>query len=318
MATIGREPQPFRSDYQTFAPSDATDPDGKVFDLKVAAGKPSAITVVVGGVIQSPKFYTTPGRSIVFSEAPQDEFFVVFTHAGSLPDDFSQVKTVDLQDYELESGQTSITIDGGYRINSFMLFYNGSRLSDSNYDAFDEESISWEFDVEDGDILSIVKFSQFEVSDTYSRGELEEKVAVGSQEEHDEPDGVEKYAQLDRLHESPIGKGAIVESGSTPDGHYVRWENGEQACWITDFSAGSEVNLEAGSIFRTESREWTFPASFVSSPAVSQTEDGGVGRCWGGLGTGSTGNTTTTFVLFRENSSSRVPRASLTAWGFWK
>jgi hypothetical protein len=48
---------------------------------------------------------------------------------------------------------------------------------------------------------------------------------------------------------------------SSPNGTYVRWENGLQVCWKTDLqlALGAASALEA---------PWTFPAAFVATPSV--------------------------------------------------
>ena len=77
---------------------------------------------------------------------------------------------------------------------------------------------------------------------------------IGDQESHNDPEGKEFIANLGNLHESPIGKGAIVESGSTPDGHYVRWENGEQVCFFVH-------NHDAGNV---SNQSTYYPVEFLS------------------------------------------------------
>lgn len=57
--------------------------------------------------------------------------------------------------------------------------------------------------------------------------------------------------------------GAVIESGSDLNGHYVRFADGTQICsHVLDFQANENGNVIA---------DWTFPVAFDSSPAVSMS-----------------------------------------------
>ena len=84
--------------------------------------------------------------------------------------------------------------------------------------------------------------------------------------------------------------GAVVQSGSGPGGHWRRFADGTQECWVTspevvaDTQVGSRYISAAG-------WDWTFPAAFSSTPTVHTTA-----RRWTGahahsamLGSGSFG-----------------------------
>jgi len=114
-----------------------------------------------------------------------------------------------------------------------------------------------------------------------------------------------------------VGGDPIVESGSNSDGDWTRWADGSQKA-RHNLQAAGQVNLATGNVFQTGSAIWTFPAAFISPPTVSHTENSGVGTCWGGLGTGATNNTLTTFNLFRATALSGIPVAGLSAFGYWK
>ncbi len=64
-----------------------------------------------------------------------------------------------------------------------------------------------------------------------------------------------------------IGRG-IIESASNANGSYIKYEDGTMECWI------SNVGLAPTSINTGTSTVWTFPAPFVSPPAVSQCTAG--------------------------------------------
>ena len=113
-----------------------------------------------------------------------------------------------------------------------------------------------------------------------------------------------------------VPTGAVIESGSNSDGEYIKYANGTQICTHYALASG-DVNNAIGNVYNTGSLEWTFPAEFVSPPAVSVTEATLVGNCWGGLGTGSTTSTSTTYNIFRATAVPTTPMAALIAIGSW-
>src|SRR5690606_29627636 len=72
-------------------------------------------------------------------------------------------------------------------------------------------------------------------------------------------------------HVAAILDSRIVEMGSNANGEYVRWENGLQVCWR--ILAGTRSTTTAtGPLYRDDdATTWTFPAAFISSPAVYGT-----------------------------------------------
>ena len=147
---------------------------------------------------------------------------------------------------------------------------------------------------------------------------------IGDQESHNDPEGKEFIANLGNLHESPIGKGAIVESGSTPDGHYVRWENGEQVCW----EWAIEITLSTSEVGVTA--DLTFPADFnTAAGTVSvQTEANMDLGLWGAsedrrtfFGSRDASNTQYQVLGLKEDTRSFADTygvINFVAWGFWK
>jgi len=64
--------------------------------------------------------------------------------------------------------------------------------------------------------------------------------------------------------------GAVIETGSTINGHYSRFADGTQLCWH-QATLGSIINAGAGtwdSPYFTPSMHWTYPAVFVGTPQV--------------------------------------------------
>ena len=129
---------------------------------------------------------------------------------------------------------------------------------------------------------------------------------------------------------SMIGKGAIVESGSTPDGHYVRWENGEQVCFQT-------AKFTYNSAFRL-TYTWSYPVNFLnntpkylSAQKSLRNEDDVVDNqtapSRGDFGPDISGvrrsSSSTVFDFVRSSSASDFVSGDyyyglVFAWGFWK
>ena len=55
-----------------------------------------------------------------------------------------------------------------------------------------------------------------------------------------------------------LADGAIIESGSNANGEYTRFANGLQICWRRNYSPTPSGDIHT----------WTFPAAFVSNPAI--------------------------------------------------
>lgn len=66
-----------------------------------------------------------------------------------------------------------------------------------------------------------------------------------------------------------LASGAVVESGENVNGRYTKWADGTMICIhapiLIDFVIPQGATL---------ARQWSYPASFVSSPVVSVTYDG--------------------------------------------
>ena len=106
-----------------------------------------------------------------------------------------------------------------------------------------------------------------------------------------------------------VGKGAIVESGSTPDGHYVRWENGEQMA----------TRHETRDFNNTTSPDYDFPASFVSRPATSLSFDATTSSALINIYTDTAISVSETFWrILVGTTGDHNQSVRMTAWGFWK
>ena len=76
-----------------------------------------------------------------------------------------------------------------------------------------------------------------------------------------------------------VPTGAVVESGSGPNGSYTRWADGTQIC--TERKTVSITATAAGSVFRDVAAigGWTYPAPFIAPPTNSVSIAGTV--VWG-------------------------------------
>ena len=110
-----------------------------------------------------------------------------------------------------------------------------------------------------------------------------------------------------------IGRGAIVESVSNSNGHYVRWENGEQVCWNESLVGNWSAISGSGTHFIADT-----PADFVTAfvPTAFSL----------GQGTVNTPESFNYLILVRNNAwHGRVDNGrdtdvtfSVFSWGFWK
>ncbi|WP_307755764.1 hypothetical protein [uncultured Cloacibacillus sp.] len=67
-----------------------------------------------------------------------------------------------------------------------------------------------------------------------------------------------------------LGAGAIIESGSNSNGSYTKWADGTMVCINAPILIGYYIPQGA-----TLVGQWPYPASFVSSPVISVTYEGG-------------------------------------------
>ena len=74
--------------------------------------------------------------------------------------------------------------------------------------------------------------------------------------------------------------GAVMESGSNANGSYLRLADGTQIC-TTEFTVDNAATA-IGALFMSPTRNWTFPAAFVGTPALFGT-GGSTSRWVGGI-----------------------------------
>ena len=71
---------------------------------------------------------------------------------------------------------------------------------------------------------------------------------------------------------SGVPTGGLIETGSSANGIWRRFACGLQICWRLDLSAAT-VNTANGTLFRSASVTWTFPAAFIAAPVVTGQAD---------------------------------------------
>lgn len=77
-----------------------------------------------------------------------------------------------------------------------------------------------------------------------------------------------------------VPTGALMERGSNANGLYERFANGVQICWNNNFTVAS-ISTAAGSLFRSSSIAWAYPASFAFTPINYGTAlSGNIGWPW--------------------------------------
>ena len=115
-----------------------------------------------------------------------------------------------------------------------------------------------------------------------------------------------------------IGRGAIVESDSNSNGHYVRWENGEQVCWR--HLGTLSVNQPADSNY-IETFDLPAPfadTNFATSMAGFPASAGGNLQKMVVSITARSGQNKWRVLGRTIDSVAEIRRAALFAWGFWK
>lgn len=116
-----------------------------------------------------------------------------------------------------------------------------------------------------------------------------------------------------------VPTGAVIERGSNANGQYVRWADGTQKCW-GGATSDDITDVAAGALFRANAaRTFTFPASFVSVPALSGNVDksnGGMGSNWATVTTGYPTATQVSLIML-GNTVTAYGRLSYDAVGRW-
>jgi hypothetical protein len=78
-----------------------------------------------------------------------------------------------------------------------------------------------------------------------------------------------------------VGKGVIVESGSTPNGEYIKYGDGTMVCTAYLNFSNIGINNAHGSLYRSGTITWIFPKEFVGDrPYASAKNNITAQPCW--------------------------------------
>lgn len=103
------------------------------------------------------------------------------------------------------------------------------------------------------------------------------------------------------------------DSGQNSNGAWLRFDDGLQICYHTNFVPVESINLGAGSLFRTGNITWTFPVRFTSNVTIFGNSKG-----WGSWSTGN-GSTNATGIFVQYSFQNRASNSMhLMAIGRWK
>ena len=109
----------------------------------------------------------------------------------------------------------------------------------------------------------------------------------------------------------------IYESGSNSAGSYIKFNDGTMICSLVATLDGIPINIAVGSIFRSGSKTFNFPAPFISIPTVSSPTFTGNTLLWGS----SSDSTNTLHYFYVMSPVSVTPAALLSkaiATGRWR
>ena len=194
---------------------------------------------------------------------PDAEIEVFFAGSSSKPSLFSD-----------PDGNSSLTNPFNADTNGFARFY----VSGGRYDIAVNGTVLWE-DVALGTAQG--RDTGTGSDEVPTNEDLPNSSSVGTESDHEDPEDKSRLARLDHIESAlgidttgpagenvlaAVGRGAIVESGSNSNGHYVRWENGEQIAWSDLlYDSGDSGNIPDG---ENEGVTWTLPASFAPGSAL--------------------------------------------------
>ena len=78
-----------------------------------------------------------------------------------------------------------------------------------------------------------------------------------------------------------IPTGGIIQYGNNSNGHFVRWADGTQMCWISSHNGFSTTGVN-GVAFQSVPIGWTFPAPFINGDVACWASSYGASNRWGG------------------------------------
>lgn len=116
-----------------------------------------------------------------------------------------------------------------------------------------------------------------------------------------------------------IGGTVVVASGSTADGHYVKFYDGTMICWRERHTVTDQaISTAYGSLF-IGARAFSFPATFAAAPAVTMGECRyGTGAQWATAYAVGTAGFTARFFDVASRAAGTAMDLSWIAVGRWQ
>ena len=108
----------------------------------------------------------------------------------------------------------------------------------------------------------------------------------------------------------------IIDGGSNTNGTYIKFSDGTQICHAV--SATTAPNIAYGNIWRSDTSNWTFPASFASTPSVSYSVATALAYSWIGMGNDATCNNSAKYAVFSGTQKDNSAQVTMLAIGRWK
>lgn len=112
-----------------------------------------------------------------------------------------------------------------------------------------------------------------------------------------------------------IDQGQEPMSGSNENGHWVRYPDGTQICWVQGYSIDGDM-MASGNIYRSETSRWTFPKPFINELDISVT--GTVNSYVRWFDVGGRPSTTSASVLQFGTGGGSTFTMNIMAIGKWK
>lgn len=84
---------------------------------------------------------------------------------------------------------------------------------------------------------------------------------------------LDAFKQEFMTHQAESASKHITESGTNPNGRYIKFDDGTMIC-THSIEVGSRISLGEGTSdnpYRTNAVTWTFPATFYTAPIISGT-----------------------------------------------
>ncbi len=158
-------------------------------------------------------------------------------------------------------------------------------------------------------MASVLKVDK--ITDRLGAGEVDLPLGIGEGAAWD-TDGTPAWIA------NTLTNAAIIEKGSNANGRYVKFADGTQICVQEDTTA-TQITTAEGSVYRTASESWTYPAAFLSAATTTLT---GIAKdavySWFGSGGASSTNSIGYYSIMRGGSLGAVVLVGLLAVGRWK